>query len=190
MANLSGRAFFLNRLADIFILLKKSILVPFTTLKILYIRKSGIDIEGPDEDAITAYNEAPEDGSKESPSNSLGHLNITHSTASLDSFVMYKMSRLPPKLREFATWAFGPDGLPTLEVLAFGDFSYDGQFEFHNKLFCRHTGPIRNLENDTRNRELVRKFRPVRGNDRELWDLIDRNKEFLEACPTNAIIND
>jgi hypothetical protein len=193
VANLSGRAFFLNRLADIFILLKKSILVPFTTLKILYIRKSGIDIEGPDEDAITAYNEAPEDGSKESPSNSLGHLNITHSTASLDSFVMYKMSRLPPKLREFATWAFGPDGLPTLEVLAFSDFSYDGRFEFRNKLFCRHTRSIRNLENDTSQQledELIRIFRLIRRNDRELWDLIDRNKEFLEACPINSIIND
>ena len=39
-----------NLLADIFILFKKSILAPFTitrTLKILYIRKSGSNIEGP-----------------------------------------------------------------------------------------------------------------------------------------------
>ena len=191
------------------------------TLKILHIRREDVNVEGPprtsrgtllqnwdmdsdddsmadedlgadpDPDIMTAYDDAPEDGSSnESASDDGEPPSVTHSTASLDSFDMYKMSRLPPKLREFATWAFGPDGLPTLEVLAFGDFSYDGQFEFHNKLFCRHTGPIRNLENDTRNRELVRKFRPVRGNDRELWDLIDRNKEFLEACPTNAIIND
>jgi hypothetical protein len=148
----------------------------------------------PDPDIMTAYDDAPEDGSSnESASDDGEPPSVTHSTASLDSFDMYKMSRLPPKLREFATWAFGPDGLPTLEVLAFSDFSYDGRFEFRNKLFCRHTRSIRNLENDTSQQledELIRIFRLIRRNDRELWDLIDRNKEFLEACPINSIIND
>jgi hypothetical protein len=44
---------------------------------------------------------------------------------------------------------FGADGLPALPDLAFGDFSYDGQFHNHNRLFFRHTWSIRNPENDT-----------------------------------------
>jgi len=97
------------------------------------------------------------------------------------------------EFREFANWAFGPNGLPTLKLLAFGDFSYKGRFDDHNKLLCRHIQSIRDLENDTSQQgedELILRFRPVRGNDRELCDLIDRNAEFLEACPTEVIMSD
>lgn len=145
---------------------------------------------GPDPDVLTAYNEVSEDGSPNERTSNWGRPpSIAHSTASTDSF--NEMSRLPPKLRKFAHWAFGPDGLPTLEVLAFGDFSHDGRFRNHNHLFCRHTRSIRTLENDTSQQgegERVLTFCPIRGNYRE-WGLIDRNKEFLEACPTNSIIN-
>ncbi|PVH72613.1 hypothetical protein DL98DRAFT_382280, partial [Cadophora sp. DSE1049] len=84
----------------------------------------------------------------------------------------------PAELLRFANWAFGPNGLPTLQVLAFGDFYYDGRSHIHNKLFCRHT-----CED-----ELILTFRHVIENDTELWDLIDRNTEFLEACPTDSIV--
>jgi hypothetical protein len=130
--------------------LKKSILAPFTTtrtLKILYIRQSIVDIEDPtmtwdidsdngsmaddglgadsNPDVITAYDDTLEDGSSDKgTSSSRKSLRITYSTASLDSFDAAKILSLPPKLREFANWAFGPDGLPTLKLLAFGDFSY------------------------------------------------------------------
>ena len=36
----------------------------------------------------------------------------------------------------------------------------------------------------------MRNFAPVRPNDKELRDLIDRNAEFLEACSTDSIITD
>jgi hypothetical protein len=141
-------------------LLKKSILAPFTTqtLKVLHIRKSSVDMEEDD----------------------LG--------ADPDPDIMTLA-----EFWEFANWAFGPDGLPTLKLLAFGDFSYKGRFHVHNKLLCRHTRSIRDLENNTSQQgedELILRFRPVRRNDRELWDLIDRNAEFLEACPTAVIVSD
>ena len=206
--------------------------MPFTTtrtLKILHIRKSGVDIEGlvrtsrgnlfenwdigsntdsmadedlgadPNLDVMMAYDSALEDStledrsSNKSTSNGGEPLSITHSTASLDSFDIAEILRLPSELLEFANWAFGPNGLPMLKVLAFGDFSYDSRFDAHNKLFCRHTWSTRNPENDTSQQsedELILTFCPVRENDRELWDLIDRNTEFLEACPTDSIMAD
>ncbi|KAH8650229.1 hypothetical protein BGZ60DRAFT_569554 [Tricladium varicosporioides] len=206
--------------------LLKSVLLPFTeilTLKILHIRKSGIDMEGPprtwrgtllqnwdmdsdddgiadedlgagtDSDVIMAWNGVLEDrSSNERTSNRRRHPRFTYSTASANSFNICEMSRLPPKLRKFANWAFGPDGLPMLEVLAFGDFSHDGRFHNHNRFYCRHTRSIRTPGNVTLQQsehERVLTFRPIRKNDKE-WDLIDRNKKFLEACPTNSIIYD
>merc|ERR1712093_626910 len=100
----------------------------------------------------------------------MGPPNSTHSTASLDSFDTAEIQCLPTELREFTNWAFGPHGLPTLEVLAFGDFSYDTSQQIHDKLLLT--------------------FRPVRENDRKLWDLIDRNTEFLKACHTDSILDD
>ncbi|KAH6667672.1 hypothetical protein B0J14DRAFT_169359 [Halenospora varia] len=211
--------------------LLKSILASFTTtqtLKILHIRKSGSDMQGPtrasrrnlfsnwdldsdddsiaddvmatlgadpDPDLMAACDSASEDGSlNERKSNGGKPPSITHSTASSESFDdIAEILRLPGGLLQFANWAFGPDGLPALQVLAFGDFSYDGRFHNHNHLFCRHTWSIRNPENDTLQQsedELILTFRPIRENDRKLWDLIDRNTEFLEACPTDSIIND
>ncbi|KAH8744519.1 hypothetical protein F5882DRAFT_313130, partial [Hyaloscypha sp. PMI_1271] len=55
----------------------------------------------------------------------------------------------PTELLKFINWAFGPRGLPTLEVLAFGDFSHVGPFDVHNKLLCRHTRSTRYLGDDT-----------------------------------------
>jgi hypothetical protein len=40
-----------------------------------------------------------------------------------------------PKLLEFADWAFGPDGLPKLDILAYGDFYHRGRRP--NVLLCR-----------------------------------------------------
>jgi hypothetical protein len=209
-------------------LLKKSILVPFTStqsLKILHIRRSGSDIYGrmtgargssfenwdvdsdddsmadddlgsdPDPDVMSACDSTSEDGSfNESTMKGGKPPSMTHSTASSESFDIAEILRLPGELLEFANWAFGPDGLPTLQVLAFGDFSYDGRFnDIHNYLFCRHTWSIRNPENSIsqpEEDELILKFRLVRENDRELWDLIDRNIDFLGACPTDSIMTD
>ncbi|KAH6661760.1 hypothetical protein B0J14DRAFT_707985 [Halenospora varia] len=145
----------------------------------------------PDPDVMTASDGALGDGSSnESTSNSGKPPSITHSTASLDSFDTAELLRLPAELLEFTNWAFGP---PTLEVLAFGDFSHDGRFHVHNKLFCRHTWSTRYPGDDTSQQiddKLILTFRPVRENDRELWDGIDRNTEFLKACPTDSILDD
>jgi hypothetical protein len=43
----------------------------------------------------------------------------------------------PRAVREFADWAFGAEGLPDLQVLAWGDFSHEGRYARHNVLLCR-----------------------------------------------------
>lgn len=46
---------------------------------------------------------------------------------------------LRDKFRRFAEWAFGPQGLASLEVIAYGDFAYDGRAGTRNLLLCRST---------------------------------------------------
>jgi hypothetical protein len=94
----------------------------------------------PNLDVMMAYDSASEDrSSNESTSNGGEPLSTTHSTASLDSFDIAEILHLLAELLDFANCAFRPNGLPMLKVLAFGDFSYDGWFHVHNKLFYRHT---------------------------------------------------
>ena len=45
--------------------------------------------------------------------------------------------RTPRDELAFAHWAFGPDGLTTLQVLALGDFSFRGRFANNQVLLCR-----------------------------------------------------
>jgi hypothetical protein len=35
-----------------------------------------------------------------------------------------EFSEALPNVKRFTSWAFGPDGLPGLEILAYGDFSF------------------------------------------------------------------
>jgi hypothetical protein len=163
-------------------------------LKILHIRRSGSDVEGP---------------TRASRGNSFGNWDLDSDDlgADPDPDVMAKgfatvdqktghpteEQRIGGKPPSITHWAFGPDRLPTLQVLAFRDFFYDGRLYIHNHLICRYTWSIRNPENDISQQgkdELILTFRPVRPNDRELWDLIDRNTEFFGACPTDSIVTD
>ena len=76
----------------------------------------------------------------------------------------------------FAHWAFGPDGLTTLQVLALGDFSFRGRFADDQVLFCRqeqrNSGGADNALSPTAHApELT--FREVISEDRNLQALID-----------------
>jgi hypothetical protein len=99
-------------------------------------------------------------------------------------------------LVDFANWAFGPQGIPSLQVLAVGDFSYNGLFEKHNNLFCRHAWSIRNPEkampdaDDDTQAELPMAFRQMRMTDKELWRLVDQNIDFLKACSLDVLIEE
>jgi hypothetical protein len=75
---------------------------------------------------MTAYDSVLEGRlSNESTSNGRKPLSITYTIASLDSFDIAEILYLLAKLLEFANWAFRPNSLLMLKVLAFSDFSYN-----------------------------------------------------------------
>ena len=78
-------------------------------------------------------------------------------------------------LFDLVHWAFGPDGLPDLQVLAFGDFSHDGRFPNQEILFCRQVlQPSKTA------------WRLATKNEAAIFDGIDRSMDFLGACPKDV----
>ncbi len=76
-----------------------------------------------------------------------------------------------------AQWAFGPDGISQLQVLAFGDFSYDGRFPKQSILFCRQL-----LQPSKTTWRLAKK------DETAIFDGIDHPMGFLGACPKDVTV--
>jgi len=88
----------------------------------------------------------------------------------------------------FAQWAFGPHGIPSLRLLAFGDFSHDGRFRDTTLLLCRREIPD-TWGSDAGSSDTFLRFREMKkGEDRELWDLYERELGVLAACSTDSLL--
>ena len=95
----------------------------------------------------------------------------------------------PWDLLGLAHWIFGPWGLPELQILAYGDFSYHGRYEKHNLLLCRSSpASTSSSRNATAGKKTEVRFRRVTEEDEKLWKLVMENWEFLEACPVDTIM--
>ena len=83
---------------------------------------------------------------------------------------------------EFADWAFGADGLPNLQILASGDFSYQGLYAYESLILCKTKGAT-NADDKKRN------FRPLgdKDSDPDIWEFIRENMDMLAACPVDPI---
>jgi len=82
-----------------------------------------------------------------------------------------------PELLKFADWAFGPEGLPELDILAYGDFSHRDRQP--NILMCRS----RDLTPVSKpHRQLTKK-------DVKLWEVVQDNLDLLEACPEDYLLH-
>ncbi|KAF5624740.1 AAA family [Fusarium sp. NRRL 25303] len=53
--------------------------------------------------------------------------------------------RLQPEFRQFLEWAFGPQGIASLDIVAFGDFAHGGRETWYNLLLCRSTNGMGNF---------------------------------------------
>jgi hypothetical protein len=93
---------------------------------------------------------------------------------------------LSRSLVDFAKWAFGVNGIPSLQVLAYGDFSFHGRFAWNNHILCRQTWKIPRTNKSKKDKEFP--FRPLRESDIEMMELIRENMDFLEACPLDPIV--
>lgn len=92
-----------------------------------------------------------------------------------------------------AEWAFGPAGFPALQVLAFGDFSHQDQYERQQFLVRRkHQIPHPSRQGCVGSKRNGRdlNFWPAEPSDSLAWDsiLID-GPEFLSACPESGLID-
>lgn len=91
---------------------------------------------------------------------------------------------------EFAQWAFGPDGIRSLRLLAYGDFSYEGRFAEASLLFCRQEEAVGAGNGGKLGAGPFLRFREVReGQDWELWDLFESENRFLRACPCDTLFH-
>ncbi|MCJ1395105.1 hypothetical protein MMC18_007986 [Xylographa bjoerkii] len=110
---------------------------------------------------------------------------------------------VPGDLHTFATWAFGPAGLPKLQILASGDFSHKGRFDERNVLLCRRLLPVSDIDSDSEAEDETkpdttlnnkktspprRPYRRMRKEDWGLWDGIEGGFAMLEACPVEPLI--
>jgi hypothetical protein len=96
------------------------------------------------------------------------------------------LAELTRSLHDFAQWAFGPSGFPSLRIIAFGDFSYGDRFYLNNVHLCRNSVSAQIGQKA----ETGRNFRRLAENDRPLWDLLDKYSNLLQACPTDPLFDD
>lgn len=93
------------------------------------------------------------------------------------------------ELLNFVQWAFSPNGLPNLQVLAYGDFSVKEYFGWSQLVFVRYPRPnmcVPGAQYDPSNTfSASLPFRLMHPEDEYLWDEIDGAHELLEACPVD-----
>ncbi|KAJ6436229.1 hypothetical protein O9K51_11212 [Purpureocillium lavendulum] len=82
---------------------------------------------------------------------------------------------------EFADWVFGADGIASLHLLAYGDFSCQGRFLEDCFMLRRRALAAGD------GRPYMFYF-PESERDPDLEDILARHAGFLEACPTDTIL--
>ena len=78
----------------------------------------------------------------------------------------------PEEGYDFAQWVFSADGLPNLQVLVLGSFSYGGRYSKYNIFLCRSENGYRTL---TPSEVLP-------------WGIFQDNMDMLAACPFHDIM--
>ena len=94
-------------------------------------------------------------------------------------------------LVSFAEWAFGPDGLPALQVLAFGDFSHGDRYRSQQFLMHRvyPSWGGKELAGPACDDTTWLPFRSADMSDSSIWDgaMVD-GARFLSACPGGGLM--
>ncbi|OAL44886.1 hypothetical protein IQ07DRAFT_648662 [Pyrenochaeta sp. DS3sAY3a] len=88
--------------------------------------------------------------------------------------------------------AFGPWGIASLELLAFGDFSHDRGYLQTNMVFVRNEEYVRQSDAEDYKRPTMsseRTFRFIRRGDRRQHHLLEKYAYALAACPTESILD-
>lgn len=89
-----------------------------------------------------------------------------------------------PELRAFAEWAFGKDGIPSLKVIACGDYTYGGRRSRYRPvdvILCRPKAESGEAFC------ILHKFNDEVKEERA--DITDAYRDVLEACPSERILD-
>lgn len=92
----------------------------------------------------------------------------------------------------FAEWAFGPSGLPNLQILAFGDFSHEDRYSSQQFLVRRVGHAKECIQEDDR----PAMYEPSRLSfcsadiaDPQIWNRVSMDgAQFLGACPEGGLV--
>ena len=96
---------------------------------------------------------------------------------------------VPRNLLALAKWAFGPNGLPNLRILTWGDFGFFGRWDAVNPLYCRNADCSDEDSNElSRTAHQQCPFRQLRKDDVELRALVRCHEDFLSACPGDSLM--
>ncbi|POR37579.1 Uncharacterized protein TPAR_02215 [Tolypocladium paradoxum] len=139
-----------------------TILLPFgsksSSLRLVHIRQSGLDLT---HDHAESYAMDP--------------------VARQSRYRVYDLGQLTESFYSFATWLFGPQGIPSVEALAFGDFAYgfpyNGMWPGHNFVLLRGSWP-----------PIPPHFRFLELKNEDARNFANRHRRVLEACPTEQLI--
>ncbi|OAL51397.1 hypothetical protein IQ07DRAFT_631268 [Pyrenochaeta sp. DS3sAY3a] len=91
--------------------------------------------------------------------------------------------KLTARLHNLAQWAFGPQGLPSLEAIICGDFSYDGRYHQSNVFLSRNYG---HQQHDCAGQT----FRQLSQDDQQRRELLGEYKDMISACPATPLLLD
>ncbi|KAI0521200.1 hypothetical protein F5B22DRAFT_565798 [Xylaria bambusicola] len=80
---------------------------------------------------------------------------------------------LEKRFRHFLEWAFGPSGLPSLQIVASGDFAMS--YSDHNVIVCRDTSESTN-------------FRIIRPSHPQMKSVLSEYRDVLRACPSEPSV--
>jgi hypothetical protein len=171
---------------------QKPILLPFSkkhSLQVLHIRQSGSDLEHFASWGIRRGCDPSDSGSDDDsfeidmPGDSQSSQNKSNDGSLFEDD---EFPEIRKTLQDFAEWAFGPKGIPSLRVIAYGDFSYEGRFSLNNVLLCKAASSTKMRRQDV----ACPNFRRIADNDRPLWALVHKYSNVLEACPNDPLLED
>ncbi|KAF5688000.1 f-box-like domain-containing protein [Fusarium denticulatum] len=175
----------------------KYILLPFTSkasLEVLHIRQSALDLEqcqswAINEDAALATLSTGSDTSSESgepfpwtdsgPTTPTGaREDVTFGPNAVevaaDNNGGCHWPPLQHEFHQFVEWAFGPQGIASLDIVAFGDFAHDHRETTYNLLLSRNNDAMSN-------------FRVLDRYGRDWAEVRDKYRDAMEACPVEPL---
>jgi hypothetical protein len=92
-------------------------------------------------------------------------------------------------LLDFVEWAFGPDGFPRLEIVAYGEFSHHNRYRRQGIIVSRVSDVESNASNSIPHATDEFPLFPIMDDmDSGALEEFYSENEFLEACPVESLL--